>query len=244
MRLGGIGEYVRRRDRGDDRQGIALRRPRPLQRGGSPNAFDRMLGTNFGACAVRALANGETGKMVALQAGTIVTVPLDRSMRNHQDGADRWPARPHRPRHRHFVRRTGEDPINSVGRSGRQKGLRTRTDTAIRLKIMEAVKKKLKDELERSKKSCTSNCRRRYRRRANSATFAKMPSTRPRWSASRSSRPASSGAAADWEVESIDISKIPTDSVAYGSKSCFTTSKRKKSTYGSSPRKKAIRKTA
>src|SRR5688500_19484208 len=39
-----------------------------LQRGGSPNAFDRMLGTNFGACAVRALASGETGKMVGLQA--------------------------------------------------------------------------------------------------------------------------------------------------------------------------------
>jgi 6-phosphofructokinase 1 len=35
-----------------------------------------MLGTNFGACAVRALASGETGKMVALQAGTVVTVPL------------------------------------------------------------------------------------------------------------------------------------------------------------------------
>src|SRR5215210_6584819 len=47
-----------------------------LQRGGSPNAFDRMLGTNFGACAVRSLASGETGCMVALQAGTIVTVPL------------------------------------------------------------------------------------------------------------------------------------------------------------------------
>jgi ATP-dependent phosphofructokinase / diphosphate-dependent phosphofructokinase len=35
-----------------------------------------VLGTNFGACAVRALASGEAGKMVALQAGTIVTVPL------------------------------------------------------------------------------------------------------------------------------------------------------------------------
>jgi 6-phosphofructokinase len=53
-----------------------------LQRGGSPNAFDRMLGTNFGACAVRALASGETGKMVALQAGTIVTVPLSDACAN------------------------------------------------------------------------------------------------------------------------------------------------------------------
>ena len=41
-----------------------------------------MLGTNFGACAVRALANGETGKMVALQAGTIVTVPLIDACKN------------------------------------------------------------------------------------------------------------------------------------------------------------------
>ena len=53
-----------------------------LQRGGSPNAFDRMLGTNFGACAVRALANGQTGKMVALQAGTVVTVPLADAIAN------------------------------------------------------------------------------------------------------------------------------------------------------------------
>ena len=53
-----------------------------LQRGGSPNAFDRMLGTNFGACAVRALACGEAGKMVALQAGTVITVPLSEAIAN------------------------------------------------------------------------------------------------------------------------------------------------------------------
>lgn len=76
LRLGGIGEYVRKRIQemtGKESRCVVLGH---LQRGGSPNAFDRMLGTNFGACAVRALATGETGKMVALQAGTIVTVPL------------------------------------------------------------------------------------------------------------------------------------------------------------------------
>jgi 6-phosphofructokinase 1 len=76
MRLGGIGPYVSRRVEeltGKESRCVVLGH---LQRGGSPNAFDRMLGTNFGACAVRALANGETGKMVALQAGEIVTVPL------------------------------------------------------------------------------------------------------------------------------------------------------------------------
>jgi ATP-dependent phosphofructokinase / diphosphate-dependent phosphofructokinase len=77
MRLGGVGEYIRRRTEeltGKEARCVVLGH---LQRGGSPNAFDRMLGTNFGACAVRALANGETGKMVALQAGTVKTVPLD-----------------------------------------------------------------------------------------------------------------------------------------------------------------------
>jgi 6-phosphofructokinase 1 len=82
IRLGGIGDIVRRRIEemtGKESRCVVLGH---LQRGGSPNAFDRMLGTNFGACAVRALANGEVGKMVALQAGTIVTVPLEEACRN------------------------------------------------------------------------------------------------------------------------------------------------------------------
>lgn len=82
LRLGGIGEQVRRRVEamtGKESRCVVLGH---LQRGGSPNAFDRMLGTNFGACAVRALADGETGKMVALQAGTIITVPLSEACAN------------------------------------------------------------------------------------------------------------------------------------------------------------------
>lgn len=82
LRLGGVGDYVRReveRRTGKESRTVVLGH---LQRGGSPNAFDRMLGTNFGACAVRALMSGETGKMVALQAGTIVTVPLSEACAN------------------------------------------------------------------------------------------------------------------------------------------------------------------
>ncbi len=82
MRLGGVGEHIRRHVQaltGKEARCVVLGH---LQRGGSPNAFDRMLGTNFGACAVRALASGETGKMVALQAGTIVTVPLSEACAN------------------------------------------------------------------------------------------------------------------------------------------------------------------
>ena len=82
LRLGGIGDYITHevaRRTGKESRSVVLGH---LQRGGSPNAFDRMLGTNFGACAVRALAAGETGKMVALQAGTIVTVPLSEACVN------------------------------------------------------------------------------------------------------------------------------------------------------------------
>lgn len=82
LRLGGIGDYITRRVAeltGKESRCVVLGH---LQRGGSPNAFDRMLATNFGACAVRALASGETGKMVALQAGTIVTVPLSEACAN------------------------------------------------------------------------------------------------------------------------------------------------------------------
>jgi 6-phosphofructokinase 1 len=41
-----------------------------------------MLGTNFGACAVRALANGQTGKMVALKSNEVITVPLADAVAN------------------------------------------------------------------------------------------------------------------------------------------------------------------
>ncbi len=82
LRLGGIGEHVTDvigKMTGKESRCVVLGH---LQRGGSPNAFDRMLGTNFGACAVRALVAGELGKMVALQAGTIVTVPLSEACAN------------------------------------------------------------------------------------------------------------------------------------------------------------------
>jgi len=82
LRLGGVGSHLRRRieaETGKESRCVVLGH---LQRGGSPNAFDRMLGTNFGACAVRALANGQTGKMVALKAGEVITVPLSDAVTN------------------------------------------------------------------------------------------------------------------------------------------------------------------
>ncbi len=47
-----------------------------VQRGGSPTAFDRMLATRFGTAAVAALAEGDSGRMVALRADRIERVPI------------------------------------------------------------------------------------------------------------------------------------------------------------------------
>jgi 6-phosphofructokinase 1 len=47
-----------------------------LLRGGSPSAFDRVVASRFGAAAVRALAQGHSGVMVALVGNGIETVPL------------------------------------------------------------------------------------------------------------------------------------------------------------------------
>ncbi|MCK4385467.1 MAG: 6-phosphofructokinase, partial [candidate division Zixibacteria bacterium] len=46
-----------------------------IQRGGTPTAFDRMLGTRFGIAAVDLVDEGKFGKMVSLQGNKIV--PLD-----------------------------------------------------------------------------------------------------------------------------------------------------------------------
>jgi len=47
-----------------------------IQRGGSPTAFDRVLGTRLGSYAVQAAAEGKFGNMVALRTPNIVLVPL------------------------------------------------------------------------------------------------------------------------------------------------------------------------
>lgn len=47
-----------------------------VQRGGSPSAFDRNLGSNFGAKAVSCLIQGECG-VVGYRAGKYIFVPID-----------------------------------------------------------------------------------------------------------------------------------------------------------------------
>lgn len=49
-----------------------------LQRGGTPSSSDRVLATQLGTAAADFLARGEFGKLVAMQNGKIVGVPLER----------------------------------------------------------------------------------------------------------------------------------------------------------------------
>ena len=48
-----------------------------VQRGGTPNAFDRVLCTRLGVAATEALHAGRTGNMVALRNDDVVLEPLD-----------------------------------------------------------------------------------------------------------------------------------------------------------------------
>ncbi|HEV3002350.1 MAG TPA: 6-phosphofructokinase [Solirubrobacteraceae bacterium] len=47
-----------------------------VQRGGTPLAYDRVLGTRFGVAAIEAADEGDFGQMVALRGTEIVRVPL------------------------------------------------------------------------------------------------------------------------------------------------------------------------
>jgi 6-phosphofructokinase 1 len=78
-RLGGAGERVAeeiRQATGRDTRSVVLGH---LLRGGSPTTFDRLISLRFGAAAVRALAAGKSGVMVALDPPTVRYVPLEQA---------------------------------------------------------------------------------------------------------------------------------------------------------------------
>ena len=80
QRLGGIAVELERQI--EDRTGFECRMTilGHVQRGGSPLAYDRVLGTRFGVAAVDAASAGESGKMVALHGTEIELVPLQAAL--------------------------------------------------------------------------------------------------------------------------------------------------------------------
>ena len=76
-RLGGAGERLLRELQEEVRdheiRGTVLGH---IQRGGSPCAADRILGTRFGSHAIELLARGQFGRMVALHGNLVESVPI------------------------------------------------------------------------------------------------------------------------------------------------------------------------
>jgi ATP-dependent phosphofructokinase / diphosphate-dependent phosphofructokinase len=81
VRLGGIGEdlaaQIEKRTGFETRVSVLGH----IQRGGSPTAFDRVLGTRFGVKAVELIMNKKFGRMVALAGIKIIDVPLEEAVK-------------------------------------------------------------------------------------------------------------------------------------------------------------------
>ncbi len=80
VKLGGVGQLVGdviEKETGFETRVIVLGH---LQRGGTPTAFDRVLGTRYGIAAIDLVQGGDWGKMVALQGDEIVALPLERGV--------------------------------------------------------------------------------------------------------------------------------------------------------------------
>ena len=80
IRLGGIGhrlsEEIEKRAKIETRVTVLGH----LQRGGTPTAFDRVLGTRFGIKAMELVLNKDYGKMVALVGTRVTAVPLEKAV--------------------------------------------------------------------------------------------------------------------------------------------------------------------
>ncbi|MBI4353487.1 MAG: 6-phosphofructokinase [Candidatus Omnitrophica bacterium] len=77
VRLGGIGEMLANKI--EETTGFETRVTvlGHIQRGGSATAFDRVLGTRFGAKAVELVKNGQFGQMAALKGNEITAIPIE-----------------------------------------------------------------------------------------------------------------------------------------------------------------------
>lgn len=80
VRLGGVGQMLA--DEIEKRTGYETRVTvlGHLQRGGTPSAFDRVLGTRFGVAAVELVKEAKFGYMVSLKGNKIEFVPIEKAV--------------------------------------------------------------------------------------------------------------------------------------------------------------------
>jgi phosphofructokinase-like protein len=76
VKLGGIGEFIAKEI--EKRTGAETRMTNlgHIQRGGTPTAYDRVLGTRYGIRAIDLVHEGVFGRMAALQGNKIIDIPL------------------------------------------------------------------------------------------------------------------------------------------------------------------------
>jgi ATP-dependent phosphofructokinase / diphosphate-dependent phosphofructokinase len=84
IRLGGIGELVAARIQEETKLETRVTVLGHVQRGGSPSAFDRILGTRYGSMALQAASLGQFGTMVSLRGRDVVTVKLEDAIRKQR----------------------------------------------------------------------------------------------------------------------------------------------------------------
>ncbi len=80
VRLGGIGQMLSEKIEkltGFETRVTVLGH---IQRGGSPTAYDRVLGTRFGVAAVKLIEKKKFGRMVSLSGNEIIDVPLEKAI--------------------------------------------------------------------------------------------------------------------------------------------------------------------
>lgn len=80
VRLGGIGDLLAREIEKRTKYETRVTVLGHIQRGGSPTAFDRILGTRFGVKAVELIKAKKFGNMVALSGNKIIDVPLENAV--------------------------------------------------------------------------------------------------------------------------------------------------------------------
>ena len=78
LRLGGIGNYLREELKPLVDSEIRTTVLGHIQRGGTPTAFDRNLSTSFGTYAASLVAAGRFDEMVAMQDGSLTSIPLEK----------------------------------------------------------------------------------------------------------------------------------------------------------------------
>ncbi len=80
VRLGGIGNLIAMEI--EKRTGFETRTTilGHIQRGGTPTAFDRVLGTKYGICAIDLVAQGQFGQMASLRGTLVVGASLEEAV--------------------------------------------------------------------------------------------------------------------------------------------------------------------